>query len=414
MNSIFALKTKQSDLKSSNQGVTNSTYQQILPTRSINGTADFQKSDISFQFNVAGTKWFVPSRSYFRMRVVVSSANAPLNEAFVISPGVMAAILQGAELRVNGKTVSRISDNLGAIYAENLRVDKSQSWLYSVGASTNAWGSIVLRGLGTNVADKIEREYVFQPPLGIFNISHALPSGDYEIVLRPQNGKVKTAAIEEINKQAVSVELSDFEVESLEFFMNSIEGQRSDDVTYLLDLEETNCHVTSLNNVTSDQTHHFTVEPSTYALSVAAQDKSASSDKRFPPTKFIVGDKVEQSLNRLRIQYAGQSYPTPDWSGRLDDDSVLISQMYMNNIINSGGFFDTGGSEDIDNFIENGVYYHVKVPKDGSDRSTRCEVTVSYSTAPTNANLLLFSKYRTVAKVTVKDGRVVDVQMEVA
>lgn len=140
---IFDLRTSTSELESSNSGVAKNIYEQIPSSRDCTGD-NFPNGAIHFRFHCAGTKWWVPNRSYLRFRIQLSKAsNAKLDQNDDIAPAMnhVCALFQSAEFRINDKTVSRISDYLPQIDTLNTRLNKSKSWIDSVGRSTNFWES---------------------------------------------------------------------------------------------------------------------------------------------------------------------------------------------------------------------------------------------------------------------------------
>ena len=143
MNSIFDLKTSVNELESSNNGVTRDLYEQQAPTRDVTGS-NFPNGAIQFRFQTGGTKWWCPSRSYIRMRIRLgktSSVALKLSDDVAPIMNHCSALFQSAEFRINDKTVSRIADYMPQIDTLHNRLNKSKSWIDSVGNSTNFWQS---------------------------------------------------------------------------------------------------------------------------------------------------------------------------------------------------------------------------------------------------------------------------------
>ncbi len=138
---IFDLRTSIDELESSNSGVAKNIYEQITATRSAFGNA-FSNGSINFKWQCSGTKWWIPNRSYLRMRIkLTNNAGVKLSQNNDIAPTMneVACLFQSAEFRINDKTVSRISDYLPQIDTLNTRLNKSKAWIDSVGESTNHW-----------------------------------------------------------------------------------------------------------------------------------------------------------------------------------------------------------------------------------------------------------------------------------
>jgi len=516
MSSIFDLKTNVEELDSANQGTSRMSYDQHPPTRDVT-TNNFPNGAIHFRFQTAGQKWWVPGRSYIRMRVNLTKANGTLLElADNVAPnmGLCASLFQSAEFRINDKVVSRIGDFMPQIDSLETRLSKSKSWVDSVGASSNCWqvkyldrqsavasdatkgdnvNSTYLNadGLGLAVGTTIaiaadtgvatlsnpvnntiqigdvividDTEYlvsnnalsgttmqvsnaktlavvatadwyvkrpvndarkaghfelIWTPPLSIFKLQHALPSGKYELVLNPQTSSAyQRYAIESLKDKTPGTDYK-FEVEDMYFYCNSVEGPRADDITYLLDLEQTNCQSDKIDSASFAQ-KNFDVSPSTYALSVAYQDLRAGNNTAVSSSKFrsynaALTAPQELALERFFINYAGQNMPAPDADPHFNTNDDRTTQRYMETMLYNGAMFDTGGAETIEEFHERGSYYYFAIPRDGTDRSTRVAIHSGFRNLTDTANMrvLLFAHSKQVARVRVADGRVVDVQLE--
>lgn len=523
--SIFDLKTSSKELASSNDGISKMSYQQHAPTRDIVG-ANFPNGDIHYKWETSGTTWWVPSRSYFRIRCSLKRGNGTqLTNADNVAPnmGLASSLFQSAEFRINGKTVSRVSDFMPQVDALENRLNKSKSWLDGVGATTNFWqsdfkirqtdvtsdgkvegtsvsterdalsylptttvaiavdtGVLTFGGGGTippgpdawEVGDEIEVDFVggkirhrissvgaatlqlsniksiataaenvtfrrirkedgrnvdtfeitWTPPLSIFKVEHAIPSGSYEILLSPQPSSVfQKSAIESITvDKTVGDTSNDFKFDIVDMFMytNTVEGPRMDTGTYLLDLEETNCQSEKIDNFSFAQ-KNWDVSPSTYALTVAYQDLRAGTNTQISASKFKsynvdITTSEEQKLNRWYINYAGTSYPSPDADPSFVAGKDYTTQRYMETLLYSGSYYDVGGAESLKEWHDRGSYYHTTIPRDGTDRSTRVSVHQQFENTidSTNLRVLLFSHYRQTAIITMSNGRVTDVRVE--
>ena len=535
MNSIFDLKTSIDELDATNQGTSRMAYDQHPPTRDITNGA-FSNGAIRYKFQTAGQKWWMPSRSYLRMRLSLTKANGnALDIADGVAPtmGTCASLFQSAEMRINDKPVSRIGDFMPQIDALETRLSKSKSWFDSAGNSTNLWqtdlsermtvtavdgekssavvkesyapfvaattlaidaagvatlvgelngvaatataadkpavkaGDVItiankeytvtaaVGGLATfqvnvlvpitpvaatqikvggvvggavavafsratNTARQLkEFELIWTPPLSLFKIDHALPSGNYELILIPQPGVTfQQYGIESLVNKIPNTEYK-MSIEDMYFYCNVVDGKRADDITYLLDLDTTSCQSDNIKT-TALQQRNFDVSPSTYALTVAYQDLRVGQDTRFSPSKFksynLAGDaNTELNLTRFYLNYAGQSLPAPDADPQFNVNIDKTTQRYADTMLYNGGIFDAGGCETIEEYHNRGSYYYFSIPRDGSDRSTQVSVHNQFSgTTDDIANMraLLFAHSKQVARVSVSDGRVVSVSLE--
>ncbi|MFW9928960.1 MAG: hypothetical protein ACFFD1_06190 [Candidatus Thorarchaeota archaeon] len=138
---IFDLPQSSADLPSLNQGLANLQYDQVQIQRSYTGTSAFGNGDVNLKWSTSGSKWWIPARSYMRLRVEFEdSAGNPLDMVDDLAPAMNwpANLFTGAELRLNGKTLSRISENFPQVDTLCQRIYKSKSQLDS-SQSASQW-----------------------------------------------------------------------------------------------------------------------------------------------------------------------------------------------------------------------------------------------------------------------------------
>jgi hypothetical protein len=275
-----------------------------------------------------------------------------------------------------------------------------------------------------------EFETIYQPPLSLFKIGHGLPCGKYELVLNPQTAtSFQKRAIESVLGQAsktpqlpgVAPNAANIKVNVVDFYFYcaTVDGPRADDITYLLDLEQTRCQAEKIDNTNFGQ-KNFDVSPSTFALSTAYQDLRAGENTAISSSKFRSYEDVAQptvpqelKLNRFFINFSGMNFPQPDASPEFKAGTDYTTQRYVESQIMSGGYYDTGGAETIEEYHDRGAYYYFSCPRDGTDRSTRVNVHQQFDGADVaNMRLLLFDHSKQVGRVRIEDGRVVDCQLE--
>jgi hypothetical protein len=259
-------------------------------------------------------------------------------------------------------------------------------------------------------------ELTWQPPLSIFKVGHAIPSGKFELVLNPQTAsQYQQRAIETLlANKAPGLTVNDFKVEVVDMYLYiaTVEGARMDNGTYLLDLNETRCQVDNMNAGGAFQQKNFDVSPSTYALTTCFQDERAGNNTLYSASKFKANGDDELKLNRLFINYAGVNKPQPDANPIFDGTVDRTTQRYVESQLNSGAYFDCGGAETIEEYHKRGSYYYFSWPRDGTDRSTRVNVHFGFSAAQPNTRVLLFDHSKKVASISVADGNVVSVMVE--
>ena len=286
------------------------------------------------------------------------------------------------------------------------------------GTSDCVWGR-TNPSLGSDQARQVsEFEIVFQPPMGVFDLKEALPCGQYQMTLNPQvASEVLKRSIESSLTTKTAADFS-FEVTSMNFYCATLEGPRIQNLSYLLDMKHCRAQAVDIDNSAFGQ-KNLDVSPSTQQVSIAYQDLRAGSDTRISSSKLRsynanVSAPVENSLNRWFFQYAGVSRPSPDYDGELSSGKDFTVQKYVDTQLNSQAYYDVGGTETIDEFHENGSYYHYQTPKDGSDKSTRLTVSQQFSASTNdikNTRLLVFDHSSQVARIQIQDSRVVNVEL---
>ena len=139
--SIFDLKTSESQLESSNQGVSKLAYMQVPCTRDLTGNR-FSGGAQRFRWETGGNTWSMLSRSYLRMRVKLTKANGDMLEYHNgIAPNMnpVACLYQSADLKLQDKIISKVSEYVPEVQAMQMRVNKSKDWFQSIGNSTAFW-----------------------------------------------------------------------------------------------------------------------------------------------------------------------------------------------------------------------------------------------------------------------------------
>lgn len=348
----------------------------------------------------------------------------PAGSYFRYTGGTTNATSRGVLMKViTGEAGAPVGDNTTIYVEPNVNQDEDGN-----GGTATFERVVIKSGLPSRRAG--EFELTWQPPLSLFKISHALPSGKYELVLNPQtSSSYQKRAIESVlgkaSKEPVlpgsAADPAKFRLNVVDMYLycSTVEGPRSDDITYLLDLEQTRCQSEKIDT-TSFQQKNFDISPSTYSITVAYQDLRAGEHTAISASKFKSYEagptpsvSQELKLERFFINYAGQNLSSPDADPSFVAGTDYTVQRYVESQIYSGGYFDTGGVETIEEWHDRGAYYYFAWPRDGVDRSTRCTVHQQFNGADVaNMRCLLFDHSKQVARVKVQDGRVVDVQLE--
>jgi len=322
-----------------------------------------------------------------------------------------------------GQTLRIVSSNTA---------DNINATLYNVeGATADAGptplaaGVLLIEGLANNaLLDAQEAgsvELIWQPPLSIFRVDNALPTGQYEFFFNPQiNGVYQQRAIESIGTSKTAGTDFNFVINDMYFWGCIMESERVENAVYLLDLMETRCQPQLLNNSASYQQKQYDISPSTVNISLAVQANNAGTDTRLPASMFKSLNGTDLNLTRMMIQYAGQNKPSPDADPQHADAAPgvmgknWLTQRYAETYMNANLYSSDDSAESLYEWQERGMFHLFDVNRDASDRSTRLITNTQYSPPVLNSNLLAFDTYRVQAQITISQSRVVDVQVSQA
>ena len=290
-------------------------------------------------------------------------------------------------------------------------------------------------------------EVIWKPMcLSVFKYSGALPTGKFELICTPHNASgdnykiraiecptyLQTAQIPKVvqtsTADTVKPTTYEFKVEDCRFFAAQVVGERVEDMSYYLDLENTNVRKSLLQTTNSLSKTFFELSPTTYGITVGFQDINAGIDPRRSPSRFTVANvpadattgqlavtNPELKLNRMFLQYAGKSFPQPDADpsfklGTSAND--YTTQRYIETSINTGAYFSEGGGESIQDWQKRGCVHYFSCPKDAQDRSTRATINTMFSAKFDNkANLVVWDHFKSAAKVTIQRGMVTEVEL---
>ena len=274
--------------------------------------------------------------------------------------------------------------------------------------------TVVSRRLVESGDRRNDIETMWQPPHAIFSVDTPQPPGTYSFVLSPNIGQKGFASIQ--TPEGVTWTDADVVVNRMLLYVATVDGETPPaNYTHYLDLQHVNCQPQTMRPNTGEQNYDFVVSPSTYALTLATQEGSAGKNTSFPPQVFKQQLGEHLTIGRYRIQYAGQTQNSPDSDPSYTVDRSWLMKEYTDTQLNSNQYFQTGGCEVYEDWLNNlGPMYHKMWLKPAGDNSTNANVAISFGTAPTNANLLLFDWSSLVAKIEYRENRVFNVQVESA
>jgi hypothetical protein len=292
--------------------------------------------------------------------------------------------------------------------------------------NANQWSRT--RFTGTRSQRVSEFELVWTPPLSIFDYEGCLPCGRYELSMLPfSKEQMKKNAIESIGLASKLDTDYHFEVDDIYLCIEELEGENCTDMKYLLDLTQTRAQSFPFTAGTGFSQKSFDISPATRAITIAYQDSRTFSDTRITASKFkIQEDIVPQDaalrinsdfalkLSRQYFSYGASNYPPQDSDPKFDATTDRTTQRYVESLMQSRAYHDTGGSESLSEFHDAGSYYHQKIYRPKGDGSTRCVVHSSFASAVDSkfAEVLLFDEYSIVAQVTLANGAIKEIVVE--
>ena len=452
---MFNLADKISDLPSINDGLQNSKYMQVAPSRDCT-LSNFPNGSQYFNFETSGNTWWCPAKTYLRYRIEYTRGDgAPLNPAepevgeadLEISPNPMmiANLYQSCEFRIGGQTVGQVGDFLPQVDALKTRMSKSKPWLDSIGELSNFCSanddlrkSEIMADVpkvnasatstlvnGEQGREKGKLECIWRPPLNIMDVESCLPSGKYSLVLNPINAsqyKLNSVLTGGATSKTAGVGGAfDFKITDIYLYVHTVEGETVSSKSYALDLQNIHCQADTVQNSSLNQ-RYFDVSPSTVALAVAYQDVrlqdtrvSASyftCSSAGPVLESFASGKLQNNLNRFFISYAGMQKPAPDADPQYDVTTDRLAERYYETQLESLMAFDPAGPETYQEWLRRGLYMLYNFPKDGDSAATRVQVNSQFSEVTGDAmRVLLFSISRTAAQITVSNGSVVNVTL---
>jgi hypothetical protein len=246
-------------------------------------------------------------------------------------------------------------------------------------------------------------------PIGIWDRTSPLGSGDYRIQLNP-NAYYKTACVESIRAGLVAPTDFDLVVVDIQLFIATVKVDIPVSGVETLHLMEMNVQSKPLNAGASDTLLDFTVPPSTKAISVFVQASNAGSSTQVPPSKFKVADRSDENMSSIQLTYANTSKPATKWTSAMPSTTNYMKQRYTDTQLYSGKFWSEGGSESFSDWLKRGPMYHYSFIRDENGRSTHVQLSTQFGNLAANSNVMICAHYTKVVQITTSNGFVVEVQ----
>ena len=291
---------------------------------------------------------------------------------------------------------------------------------------------------GNTALGKNQFEIVWRPPLGFFEVDHAIPpGGQWLLEFNPANAQdCQKNAVEsmlgdlDILRPPTEAGQFEFKVDEFQLYLYVMEAERFDRGTWYLDLQQSRCQLQSMPaDCTSLVQKNFDVPGKTTHLTLAFQDQAEGSDTRYSKSKFKIRPSEDDEkgsgciegqdllLERFFIHYGQEQKPTPDFDGRYDDrvgDTTVpqtnyLVHRYADTLMQANLYHTEGGAESFEHWLQRGPYYHFRWPKDATENSTRASVNFKFArpfAGGMQHQVMLFSQWRSAYKIVHRDGRI--------
>lgn len=415
-------------------------YLQVSPTRNIQGV-NFSNGVQIYRWSVDDNTFWTPKDSYFRVRVALTKAdgvtpvananNVALNMSFV------SELFQSLAFSINGVVVNRVPDFVPQIDMLDKRAHRSADWLNNFGLSTSLYNPDFAARQALTSSDSVGSasalEFDWYVPLGIFGCD-ALPTGEYQLAMNPQPASV--IQVRAVQGESFANTANDYLFTVIDgYFMvrTSVYGAPIESKTYMLDMTQIQCQADDINPIGGIQQKQFEAAESTKALVLALQDQRAGTTPEISASFFTLPIPIapiagipallqatpyELFLNRLYIEFAGESKPSPDWVGGVGLYTAgarynYTNQLYFETYANTG-LLDGCQSispESKADWQQRGSYYWFNWKKQQGNLSTRVYSNIQMSYPIPNNRELLFCIYSTVAQITIHGNRTVEVKV---
>lgn len=418
-------------------GVSGQFYSKIEPSQPIRQDSGFGSQRIQFQINPASNQWFLPSRSYFRIRVNLQVRNGDdtgyvgINAdiggnsnqaAYQLYPayGMASKLFSQCAFQVGSTTVSSIASNLPQVDALHKRTTLSRAQLDQSEGLYQSSRSDRLNQWSRTYRSTTSYELCWTPPLGISDVQHALPPAQYlyTFVCNPQFGRDvvdggDVAARTQDIPPNTSADGYIFNVESMVFYACYVTGRDGSDEKFSLNLRQISCQALNMTPQSNAlQLKNFDTSSDTSALALAFQLSADTNEYGGKSLFTIAGENDGEQKNLLRwfISYDNSIYPQEQSEQQVTDDNNWMTQRWRDSMSQTGLYFSPGGCETLYGWLEEaGSFYYINWPR---IQSTATRVQVNAELNAQNAfDCLLFTIADQSFLVRSQDSRVKKVEL---
>ena len=284
---------------------------------------------------------------------------------------------------------------------------------------------------------KFLNNVLYQPPLGVFDISDpTLLFGDFAIVLTP-NQSYKTAVIESLENKVEGTDYK-FSIRSMKFYIAKCKIPQMPTPDTAFSMMEYQLLTKQLLIQSGTQNFDFMLPPSTQKIVVFIQDASAGSLSNVSASRFKVrqfSDQVaitnrygkfantwDEFLQAIQVTFSGITKPQSSFQPL--EEIKYTSNYMLQRWIHTNQMNKNPSPEDFNEWLSMGPYYSWDFSRDALSNGTYANVRVSYTppTAPAYnvtagnvpiVNLFIVAIHNRDVAIQYEQGRVVSVRSQI-
>jgi hypothetical protein len=277
---------------------------------------------------------------------------------------------------------------------------------------------------------------LYQPPLGVFDISDpCLLFGDMAIVLTP-NQNYKTAVIESIVNKTEGTDYK-FSIRSMKFYIAKCKIPQMPAPDTAFSMMEYQLLTKQLLIQSGTQNFDFMLPPSTQKIIVFIQDAGAGTVSSVNATRFKVRQFSDQAgivsrygnysntwdefLQAIQVTFSGITKPQSMFQPL---EEVKYNSNYMlQRWIHTNQMNRNPSPEAFEDWLSMGPYYAWDFSRDALSNGTYANIRVSYTAptapayygggAPPNVNLFIVAIHGRDVAIQYEQGRVVSVRSQI-
>lgn len=407
----------------------------------------------TFTFSTDSRTFWIPSESFFRIRMVFTNAAdgkslaKSFRQYFKMFP--IDCAVERVQYELGSQIICVNPSQNAQIAAFKRRLTTSKASLRSTVSmeftdledlppeGTNAWWEVDPAN-ETNVSTHANSmvgtcvwEFIWRPTLGIMNIGHGIPGGQHRFTIKfftrwidsmIASGFKNGAGILQAPSTIVKGEITHFSF----YAATAVSPVRFDNLNYILNTENVSCQIQNFQAGGGLKQLSFSVRPSLIGFGVAIQNNVDFAEAYTVPASVLnilevpTGKGFVAGLpSRLWVSYGGRNYPenymeTEGTTSTTDSfvENPGTNRLWVSTLVEAGMFGNVGGSESSREFLSRGAIFYFRAIRDGSDQSTQLVVNFELGNQSGNTvvgNCLLFQIYSQSSSVSGADGSITGV-----